>query len=1026
MVEDKVTRPSAGGPTPPTPSFRRTCSQPIVTAGLRLPPRSSGGRETRRSDTSRRRGRLRSVVPVTAVHGGQTGINLPFCSGRLPLLGEGKTDVPQIDTRLVQTAVIGGRESEQPVILPEESHNLDEFRRQFGADRFWCGTLLGGCGEKLMTKRYENKVCHFSHYPAQDGTRSACHRTANGADSADHLFIKMHVKEWLAQQGHAAQAELQSLGTGPGDAVDFWLRATEQHVRFELHPQDYRSWRRAADSLGAKEGHVEWVFGPKGPITRDMIARQGYALRVRCETEGTDRKVFIGTVTEKKLTDWAPLHLCRMTTEGIVTPLLEELRANGTVRAGGLRNTPFPATLPLRAAELVFARDPSSTPPLQSPLTRPGRYLLAGFIKPAGSRIMRTFLSLPDDIPAPSEQHVYRLSGLPRLMITDPAGDHGSAWAVAADGLTRLDSLEAERTGLWRPSVSLPEAITVPPHHDDTPRSATPTTAAETTPHITVADQIREELKKVATERSTVTWDELARRTRLDLTHLPDPTRRDLLVEVDTPRSAKTPLLCVLVLTPTGRHPLYLGAVLRALGAQPPGSEPELRRWTARQKDRTHDTYCPRATPAPPARPALSPATAPQRHTGAGWDVPPPADLHAASHALKRLRTRLNDAASTHPRTTGPARHDLTEATDRTKHHLAAYDTARRSTPDIRAWTATATSLELALQSLIAAHPHSQQTTETQQVDASPPPAISPAPHPTPPHPGAEPSTGQDPAHDDALAQFQALIDLILVAQREGDLKAVDAGRRLAGPIYARQLSAADRDRYTAFMRDVKAWCQQHAPDKRVDPPLQKIRDVLAHLNATQGALPLIDLRREVRALGKLQRALAEPLNASDEGALRRWRKRLAHRERTETGRTQRPNTRPPAVREQQSPAAPAGAPLPLETIDKLAAAARQILADQARSGGRPLTWGELRHRMGGALPHLLADDQGELLVSVDRETRADEPLLSTLIASGDTSLHWLYRHVRFSLGRDRIPDEDLEAHWAAEVLRLRQVWRYR
>ncbi|MGI5041717.1 hypothetical protein ACM9HB_35385, partial [Streptomyces sp. JAC128] len=129
---------------------------------------------------------------------------------------------------------------------------------------------------------------------------------------------------------------------------------------------------------------------------------------------------------------------------------------------------------------------------------------------------------------------------------------------------------------------------------------------------------------------------------------------------------------------------------------------------------------------------------------------------------------------------------------------------------------------------------------------------------------------------------------------------------------------------------------------------------MLAHLNAKQGALPLIDLRREVRALGKLQRTLAEPLNASDEGALRRWRNRLAHWERTENERAQRPNARPPAAREQPSAAAASPtAPLPLETIDKLAAAARQILADQARSGGRPLTWGELRHRMGGALPHL-------------------------------------------------------------------------
>ncbi|WP_326791595.1 hypothetical protein OHA79_02845 [Streptomyces sp. NBC_00841] len=38
----------------------------------------------------------------------------------------------QIDTRLIQTAVIGGRDSDQPVILPEQPHNLDEFLASSG------------------------------------------------------------------------------------------------------------------------------------------------------------------------------------------------------------------------------------------------------------------------------------------------------------------------------------------------------------------------------------------------------------------------------------------------------------------------------------------------------------------------------------------------------------------------------------------------------------------------------------------------------------------------------------------------------------------------------------------------------------------------------------------------------------------------------------------------------------------------------------------------------------------------------
>ncbi|MEV7022088.1 competence protein CoiA family protein [Kitasatospora sp. NPDC093558] len=220
----------------------------------------------------------------------------------------GGNPVAAVDSRRVQTAVIGGPDSDQPVIAPEQPHHLDELRRHFGTDQFWCGTHLGGCGEKLMTKRYEWKVCHFSHYPDRDGSKPTCHRSATGVESADHLFIKRDVKAWLADQGYLAQADLRSLGHDPGDAVDFWLCPTGQHLRFALHPGDYRTWRRAVESLGAKTGRVEWVFGRDGAVVTDTVARRGYALRVRCETQGTDRRVLIGVVTANTGTvPWAPL-----------------------------------------------------------------------------------------------------------------------------------------------------------------------------------------------------------------------------------------------------------------------------------------------------------------------------------------------------------------------------------------------------------------------------------------------------------------------------------------------------------------------------------------------------------------------------------------------------------------------------------------------------------------------------------------------------------------------------------------------
>ncbi|MFB6774420.1 hypothetical protein [Streptomyces sp. NPDC056337] len=113
------------------------------------------------------------------------------------------------------------------------------------------------------------------------------------------------------------------------------------------------------------------------------------------------------------------------------------------------------------------------------------------------------------------------------------------------------------------------------------------------------------------------------------------------------------------------------------------------------------------------------------------------------------------------------------------------------------------------------------------------------------------------------------------------------------------------------------------------------------------------------------------------------------------------------------------------DALAPLAAQVRTLLQDAARAG-TTLTWGDLRRRLGGALPYLHPDDQGELLVMVDQETGADEPLLATLVTGADLSPHGLYRHVRHSHGRERISDEFLETDWQMEVFRLYQLWRHR
>ncbi|WP_425458661.1 competence protein CoiA family protein [Actinomadura decatromicini] len=71
-------------------------------------------------------------------------------------------------------------------------------RLTYGGRTFWCGTWLGGCGNRLMTKIGKRKVPHFAHYPEMVGE---CRRRNLDETSADHLFIHRDLKTWLGDQG---------------------------------------------------------------------------------------------------------------------------------------------------------------------------------------------------------------------------------------------------------------------------------------------------------------------------------------------------------------------------------------------------------------------------------------------------------------------------------------------------------------------------------------------------------------------------------------------------------------------------------------------------------------------------------------------------------------------------------------------------------------------------------------------------------------------------------------------------------
>ncbi|WP_420082561.1 hypothetical protein ACN6AT_36550 (plasmid) [Streptomyces sp. JL4002] len=199
-------------------------------------------------------------------------------------------------------------------MLPLEAIELDAFRRQHEHDTFWCGLLLGGCGLQLTTKLYTDRVCHFAHYPGPDGHPHLCGRSARGVASADHLYVKAAADAWLRAPGTQAAFDfVQPDGLPIGSIVDIQLphRKLRVHLDQEVAPD----W----------DAEHEPVLGVSVPVDSDTLIDRWYVHRIRLDSEGTARRVRIGTEAFARPTEWFALDECEITDRGLSTPAVERI-----------------------------------------------------------------------------------------------------------------------------------------------------------------------------------------------------------------------------------------------------------------------------------------------------------------------------------------------------------------------------------------------------------------------------------------------------------------------------------------------------------------------------------------------------------------------------------------------------------------------------------------------------------------------------------------------------------------------------
>ncbi|MFB7763503.1 hypothetical protein [Streptomyces xiamenensis] len=235
--------------------------------------------------------------------------------------------------------MIGHAESEEPIILPMEAIELDAFRRRHVGDTFWCGLLLGGCGARLSSKLYTDRVCHFSHIFDPTGVH-VCDRRSRDIASADHLYVRQAAIPWLKARGQQAEFHYTQPGGAPiGAVVDITWESGEGSLRVHLDDAVPPAW---------DDTSTEPVLGMSVPVDDDTLVRRWYVHRIRFDSVGTARQVQIGTQAFARETTWFGIDECEMTPQGLRTPAVERIiRDRGTRPAA----VPFQSTRPSRPAQ---------------------------------------------------------------------------------------------------------------------------------------------------------------------------------------------------------------------------------------------------------------------------------------------------------------------------------------------------------------------------------------------------------------------------------------------------------------------------------------------------------------------------------------------------------------------------------------------------------------------------------------------------------------------------------------------------
>nr|WP_157554405.1 competence protein CoiA family protein [Herbidospora sakaeratensis] len=376
------------------------------------------------------------------------------------------------DKRKVQTAVLSSPESHEPILMPFERVDAILLRSKYSAKRFFCGVWLGGCGRELYTRIGSSRVPHFAHHPEGSDLPITCKRASNDEASADHLYIRRALVEWLKRHGHRVKAVMLE-GTVPrqgGTCTGMTITTTAGlliavALRDDLRRDPQRYWPRRDDEHRRGRKRVEWLFGPHVTLAKQMIKRTGHAFTVDCRNDGLHRTVQIGLKVGGKIPLYADLADCKLDEKGHLwtPPLAELLRQKNSQDADAVVTTPPPAIE--RQTEMAVTGFPLSVSLLTVvPRVAEGRVIEAEISCPVAALpadVVR--VRLPQAAIGVSVGRPYQVVAPALVVAESHSGGRDLTWTIHAQDLSPLfhDEPEVKAVEKQKPQPSAWDRATV-------------------------------------------------------------------------------------------------------------------------------------------------------------------------------------------------------------------------------------------------------------------------------------------------------------------------------------------------------------------------------------------------------------------------------------------------------------------------------------------------------------------------------------------------------------------------------------